>query len=339
MRILTRLFLLPLLALLGTGCLSAARPPSEPTDLSEGQPTLEELEEQTVAESKLRVNRNFELSKHTTYFASSADGAEWTLLEEPVAHYASVPDLVALDDQLGPFPPGTLLVYFVDGTQDHGREDVELGLVWSTDGGASWSDRLYTSMDGQPADTIAVDPSLVELGDGRLRLYYFDFETSGPYASGADKTYRIHTAVSTDGINFDYEGIVFESSSLITDPDVVEWNGEWRMYTMSQERVGMQVSVSEDPLSFGATQAVNNNGIPGLLPMGDEMWLYSCGPQGITRLVSDDGITFELIDQSIVEVRPGVHCDPSVDKTADGYAMVLKHIRAEDVRQPPQPPK
>lgn len=340
------IFAFTAIIILGAGCLQTTQTTgteqrAEENELTQTEEetdlTLAALEATTVAESDLDVDDGFELSSHTTYFAVSDDGIEWTLREEPIARYASVPDLVSLDQPLGPFPKKTLLVYFVDGTQDHGNEDLELGLVWSLDDGETWSNRAYTKMIGASSGTIVVDPSLVKLDDGRLRLYFFDFN-SNPSRNTSKKAPRIHSAVSSDGITFEYEGIVFEETGRgITDPDVVQWNGQWLMYTMSHERGGMQVAMSDDPLSFKETETVNDKGIPGLLPMNDEIWLFSCGSQGITRSTSPDGIDFTLKDEQAVYVNPGVHCDASVEKTENGYAMVLKHIRAEDVRMIPRP--
>lgn len=303
--------------------------------------TLEDVEEQSIAEEDLKVNKNFELSKHTTYFATSEDGIDWTLREDPIAHYASVPELVIALGELGPFPAGTLLTYFVDGTQDHGREDVELGLIYSLDGGETWSDRVYTTMEGMPDDTIAVDPSLVVLDDGRVRLYYFDFAADpnmgGPVPDDAPEFtgFQFHSAISENGIDFTYEGLVYTTDALATDPDVVEFNDEWYLYFMSQAAVSMMVARSDDPVEFSTAEKVNNNGIPGLVVVGEEMWLFSCGAEGITRLTSEDGITFQEVDSSVLTVSNGVHCDPSPIQLEDGtYAMVFKHIRAQDLTQP-----
>lgn len=338
------LFLFAFLIVVGAGCVQATIESDVKETVTESKEDildLDDVEDMTIAEEDLKVNKNFELSNHTTYFASSPDGIEWTLREEPVAHYASVPELVALEEDLGPFPAGTLLAYFVDGTQDHGREDVELGLVYSLDNGQTWSDRLYTSMEGMPDGTVAVDPSLVVLSDASLRLYYYDFPAMLPApgvgGSPSGEPSAFYSATSTDGIHFAYEGIVYQSETLVTDPDVIQVGSAWYMYFMSHGDASMMVSVSEDPLGFSSKEKVNNNGIPGVIVVGDEVWLFSCGQSGITRLTSLDGLAFTEVDASAVFVENGVHCDPSVVQLNDGsYGMVLKHIQAQDLKQPQQ---
>ena len=104
----------------------------------------------------------------------------------------------------------------------------------------------------------------------------------------------------------------------------------------------MAVSVSDNPTRFSSKQKVNDTGIPGVIVVGDEVWLFSCGMDAVTRLVSSDGVTFATADSSVVHVSPGIHCDPSPARLSDGtYAMVFKHIRAQDMKQmrpPAQPP-
>ncbi len=319
------LLALSVLVLVGFGC-------SQTTVLERDTAALEELASMTIPESELDVDENFELATHTVYFASSEDGEHWELREESIAKYASVPALVSLPNDLGPFPAGTLLTYFVDGTQGHGDEDVELGLVYSLDEGVTWSDRLYASVSGAPSGSTVVDPSIVELEDGRLRLYYYDFPNR-LISPGELGEYEIHSAVSDDGLTFEYEQLVFVSETLITDPDVIEFDGAWYMYMMSHERVSMQVAISDDPLRFDETVKVNDNGIPGVIVVDEMVWLFSCGPDAVRRLESSDGVSFDAVDEQIVSVSPGVHCDPSVvERPSGGYAMVFKHI-PEDVFQ------
>jgi hypothetical protein len=302
--------------------------------------TLLDVEAMTIAQKDLDVDTAFPLSQHTTYFASSPDGVEWTLREEPIARYASVPDVIQVQAPLGPFPAGTLLVYFVDGTQEHGSEDLELGLVYSLDEGSTWSDRLYTSMSDAPPSTIVADPSLVWLEDGRLRMYFYDFPARQPFQPDDDSAHTFHTAVSENGVDFVYEGVIYTDDQTVTDPDVIEFDGAWWMYLMNHEQGNAAVSMSDSPRSFSTKQSISGVSIPGAVVGGNEVWLFSCGQDGITQLISQNGLTFSVVDTSIVSVGPGVHCDPSVTRLEDGrygtYGMVFKYIETAQ-RVPIQP--
>lgn len=332
------LFLFGLFMIGGVGCVQTQVELDEALD-------LEAIQEMTITEEELKIDEHFELSKHTTYFATSEDGITWNLRKKPIAHYASVPDLVVVQTQLGPFPEGTLLTYFVDGTQDHDAEDLGLGLVYSLNGGETWSDRLYTSMEGAPENSVVVDPSLVVLPDGTVRLYYYDFPNS-PFMPGFEgvsaQANEFHTATSIDGVHFVYEGLVYSTSNIVTDPDLISFQGAWYMYFMSHSDGSMVVSVSENPQSFSTTQMIDDKGIPGAVVADDEVWIFSCGQDALTRLVSQDGVSFVLVDDTVVSVSPGIHCDPSPIRLLDGsYAMVFKHIRAQDMKQvrtPTTPP-
>ncbi len=318
-------FTASLLIVVGFGCAPASDLGTS-ISLSDSDLTLQDVEELTTVYENIDIDDSFELSTHHTYFATSDDGIDWTMQPDPIAESASVPDLIELQHDLGPFETGTLLTYFVDGTQGHGDQDLSLGMIYSQDGGESWSDRLFTNMIGADHISVVADPSLVQLEDGTFRLYFYDFPATfiDPRSDDAGP-FTVHSATSRDGINFTYEAQVFESGSMITDPDVVYWQGKWWMYLMGQEFMSIQVASSTDPLSFGEMESVNDNGIPGMLAMGDEMWLYTCGNRSITRQTSTDGISFTYQNNALYETVGGIICDPSVIELTDGtFAMVLK---------------
>jgi len=286
----------------------------------------------TIAEKDLIVDESFDMAKQSIYFATSKDGKKWTLQNGPVAHYASVPDLVNLNQDLLPFEKGTLLTYFVDGVQGHGTEDLELGLIYSLDLGKTWSDRLYTSMTGAPAGTIVVDPSVIQLEDGRLRLYFFDFRGK----PGSQKTYKIHSAISENGIDFVYESVVYENKEKMTDPEIVYYNNEWYLFTASQTLTSMQVAISDDPLSFGQMETLREPGIPGALAVDDTLWIIGCGSKGMTLFTSKDGTTTTLQNENLVQVGAGVNCDPSPVQLANGtFAMMFKFLDKDDATVAP----
>ena len=325
MRNLALLLILPVL--IGMGCA---------TDPTTQIQTLNDVEALTQPDSSFDIDESVHLSTHHTYYATSNDGNNWTRTEEAIIKHASVPDLVELNQDLGPFPSSTQLVYFVDGTDGHGSEDLELGLIYSTNGGETWSDRLFTSMTGAPSGHVVVDPSLVKQPDGSLRLYYFDFPTNP--VPGQTGPYEMHTALTTNGIDFTYEGLAFTFDTLITDPEVVLLEDTWYMYMMAHDLESIQVTTSQDPTKFEGAETVGVFGIPGAMVIQNQIHLFSCGQGGLEEYTSSNGVDFTLKQEKIAPMPPGVQCDPSPEPLADGgYGLVFKFIDMQDVTSPPEP--
>jgi hypothetical protein len=118
---------------------------------------------------------------HQIHFAVSEDGLKWTEpSERPVMRQASVPDLILLDRDLpkadGPGTrKGDLVIYTVDARAGRHPGAEETARLVSADDGKTWSQPKVITIDfkserprGRP-----VDPAVVQLEDGRLRLYFF----------------------------------------------------------------------------------------------------------------------------------------------------------------------
>src|SRR3990167_6131901 len=213
---------------------------------------------------------NFEeLKSHTAYLASSTDGKTWKkgIL---VQKQASVPDLIQLSGGVGVFKKGDLLVYFVDFstlTPSSGSE--QLGLVSSSDTGKTWNKKVSVKISNKPNKGAAVDPSVVQLPDGRLRLYFFGSEVTQGDPAKAGGDHKVYSAVSADGINFQIEeGTRFAAKNL-TDPEVIFYKGDWYMYWSSGQNT--KLAVSSDGLTFTEKEITGGEvgGVPGALATSD----------------------------------------------------------------------
>ncbi len=322
-----RSYLLIPLLLLGLGCTQATDTTQDQTMTEQPASTdTAETEKATelpmgTPENELDVVEN-PLSDHSAFLATSRDASSWDLADEAYANYASVPDILMLQKNIGPFPAGTLLSFFVDGAQDSDFGDSAFSMVYSLDQGKTWSDRVTIEIDGTVKNVIVADPSLVQLDDGRLRLYYFDFQANRvPPEKRAGQTYNMYAAISEDGLTFTQEALVYESPDMATDPDVIFWNDAWYLFTAHLADNAVSMSVSDDPLSFPVGEAISAQGVPGALAIGDELRIYGCTPSGgITAWSTDDGSNFKSLGSTGLE-----GCGPTITQLLDGsYLMALR---------------
>ncbi len=264
------------------------------------------------------------LANHDTFIAYGDDADSVIASTEPIFEGASVPEVVQLEN-------GDLLLYFVDAeTLNSGSGGTEqIGYSKSSDGGVTWSEKDHVVFSGKINQGPAVDPSLVELEDGTLRMYFYG--PDGPITDlAADTTeHNVYSAVSEDGISFAVEeGIRFTAQKL-TDPEVVFHQGRWLMYYSLGTTTG--IATSNDGLAWSDTEFDwSGGGVPGAFVDNDDVvHLYGCNPQGLLTASSVDGVEFtEEPVQAFSETVMGV-CDPSPVMMGSGVMMVYKQIVKE----------
>jgi len=258
---------------------------------------------------------------HSLYFGTAADLDHWTLGETPIIEHASVPDLILLNKPVGSLSAGTLVTYFVDAHSGGGEEQV--GMLSSSDNGAHWSDLADITVEGKPSGMKPVDPSIVQLDDGRLRLYFYDISGA---AAGIIGPHSIYSAVSNDGINFVFEGEVFTSNASMTDPEVVYFNNTWLMYYAVGQNVSL--AVSDDGLSFTDRGRINNViSIPGAIITDGQLNIFGCS-NPVSYAVSSDGETFGSRHETTGIGEVGTvdfYCGPAPVLLEDGtFVMIIK---------------
>jgi hypothetical protein len=208
-------------------------------------------------------------ANHKVGHAVSSDGLVFADSGAPALPKASVPDAVER-------PGGETLVYYVSG--EAGRHGIHVGRL-SASGEIVPFDcvRLDGAYDGH-----AVDPDVVLLADGRIRLFYrADFGLDNPPGTPA-----IQSAVSSDGVHFTIEGIALETAGG-ADPSVTRLaDGSWLMATPGRQIVFL--ASSDDGLHFTPMGSVPIDGIPELWSTGEQVHLLA-GSDQLRNLVSSDG--------------------------------------------------
>ena len=237
------------------------------------------------------------------------DGTTSTLLLE----HASVPDVLVLEQDVANFSAGTWMIVYVYiaeeplKTKEGSHVEENIGMMYSTDEGETWSENTILSLYGID-DQIPVDPSLTQLEDGTLLLYYYDFLAQRIYKSG-DGERQMHVVESIYGLNYEHVNAVYTRQQSMTDPEVVYYKGLYYMYFTTNE--GIHVVSGETPYDFSNEINIEVNGIPGVITVNDTLYLYGCGEvngkNGITVSSSTDPLSFSVTE--LVEGPRG--CDPA----------------------------
>ncbi len=279
------------------------------------------------------------VTNHQLYYAASEDGETWHLSpEETILEKASVPNLILVKQNIGDFKKGTLISHFVDASEMHDWGDERIGYITSEDNGASWSEREMITIENLPERITAVDPCVVQLGDGRMRIYFFDFTANKNLLAGDETDPTFYSAVSEDGVTFEFEGEVYSSDeALITDPEVIWYGERWLLYNPVFESVEsmkagenkIQISESSDGTNFELIDTIDFHGIPGVMHENGTVSMFGCSQNGITRIQSEDGIEFDTDNVDVILETGG--CDPDPAKLSDGtYGLILKGFEPKD---------
>jgi hypothetical protein len=225
---------------------------------------------------------------------SSTDGVTFTG-REVLMDQAGVPNLLATSR-------GDLFAYF----QDWANGNV-ISVAIRKAGSASWS-RYKVRVNGinlSPGGANGVDPSAIELSDGRIRLFWMQ------RLNGV----RIYSATSSvgeaNGIEFAYDGgFAFQSAVGLYDPTVVATANGWSMWISADNAPGIVYATSSDGLRF-VEQPLNS-----ALPIANAFpWSATRVSSTETRLLSSingpggaDGVLFQSTNGglSFVEIARGI---------------------------------
>ncbi|PIW36637.1 MAG: hypothetical protein COW24_04245 [Candidatus Kerfeldbacteria bacterium CG15_BIG_FIL_POST_REV_8_21_14_020_45_12] len=311
--------------LAGTSCQNTTLPPNQTAVQADAilasppQPTTP-----TAADNKVLPNEALlGPAAHNIHLATSDNGVTWTLEGRPLIEHASVPDLTVLTQPVNDLPIGTLVGYFVDAKSFHQAGDERIGMIYSTNNGATWSQVVDVEFTGA-GNTTPVDPSIIQLNDGSLRLYYFDFSND---LSSIDKKSTFYSATSTDGLKFTVDGPIYEHNGIATDPDIIYFNNKWHLFFAEPKELmpSIQMITSDSDHFFGETTTIPVSGIPGTLILENELQIYGCGDGGIVISSTKDTVTWAQQERIISVPENTAVCDPAPVQTSDGrYVALIK---------------
>jgi hypothetical protein len=202
------------------------------------------------------------------------------------------------------------------------REDEFGFMAYSTseDGGESWTAPQVIDVSGLPllaGDSKAVDPALVQLADGDLRLYFT------VHAQGDPHTHVAAARASSITATFNYEGSVYRRDDTnLLDPTVIQLADTWHYYTPAPGGRGVlnHHGTSADGLTFEMESdiAIEMNMLGNPLAVDGGVRFYGSGPDGVLSAFSSDGFEWTLDEGHRAPGR-----DPAVAEPEEGSFILI----------------
>jgi hypothetical protein len=250
---------------------------------------------------------------------TSNDGVSFTG-REVLMDQGGVPNLLATSS-------GSLYAYF----QDWANGNV-MSVAVKTSGSSTWQ-YYKTSISGinvVPGGANGVDPSAVELSDGRIRLFWMQ-RLSGNRIFSATSTLG-----ATNGIVFTYDsGFAFDSPFGLYDPTVVQTANGWAMWISSDNAAGLVYATSSDGLRFSEQPANTALPIAKAFPWSasrvssTEIRLLASingpgGADGVIYRSSNGGTSFQELGRNVLPV--GVGGDAAITYQASTNTWYLMYL-------------
>lgn len=264
---------------------------------------------------------------HNVYKAASKDGLNFKKTNGIVLEKASVPDLVKMND-------GRLIMYAVDGAR---RSFSGFMVAISKDNGKTFQ---QGSVQFSSKVMALADPQVILTNDGNIRLFYVQFpekkpplDASGKPISTGDKI-KIKSAISSDGINFEVEdGSRYETTEIVTDPDVIKIGSKWFMYLAKGPE--LIATSSSDGNNFKLEKSVRQQGsVSKTVAIGAGKYRQFYCKDGISSAITTDGLNFSAEDVSLSAENGQIICDPTPVKVGNQWLMFYKVQPADNL-----PPK
>lgn len=261
------------------------------------------------------TNESQGLTSHYTYMTTSDRPKVFTDNNQLVFPSASVPDIMKIRTTTAYFERGDLIMYFNRGG---------LCRSISRDNGATWSTPENVELAGLRNEGGAVDPSAIQLRNGKIRLFFYGPSQSGMDPALLDGDHVIFSAVSEDGKQFTVQRKRRYFAPHITDPEVVRLGDLWIMYTSAGQTT--HIATSTDGKTFTDTGVTwSGGGIPGAYVHKGKVDIFGCAGNDIMTARSTDGIHFSNTKVALAQAGA---CDPSPVKVgADAYLFIYKKVQ------------
>ncbi len=252
------------------------------------------------------------------YQAASKDGISFGT-STLVLKQAGVPNLLRTKDGR------IILTYQYFSSEDRSLFDA-IAYSASEDDGKTWTTPKALALSGVPtpidADKRPMDPTLVQLEDGSLRLY-FTYHAAGRKHA---ELYSATNAVGDIGGTFAVSAapaLTIDETNLL-DPTVVLLGGTWHHFSWQDGSDDNFHSTSSDGLEFirQADVSLPMDFLGQAISTGSSIRMYGTGEGGVVSAMSSDGFSWKMDSGSRMQ-----GADPGVAVLADGtYLMVYSKM-------------
>jgi hypothetical protein len=189
---------------------------------------------------------------------------------------------------------------------------------------------------GTGFELIVCDPTIVDLPNGKVRMYYKGANSMNP---GPEQSiHKIFSAISSDGLTFEKEGLRIDSETngdngWASVPDAITLpDGRVRIYYVTAAEIehGIGSAISSDGLNFVKEPGLRISNLvdPALVRINDKYLLFAASiderfgqvPKGIYYAESSDGLDFS---EAVAVFQEDNVYDPSVLKIDDDTVRVF----------------
>lgn len=232
---------------------------------------------------------------------STDDGASYRQIAKNVLKAASVPDAVSFE--------GKSLIYYVNGGGGFEKHSIYVSEL--TGNGTSSKVIGPIKIDGEIVKD-AVDPDLIVMPNGKLRLFYYVGYFTVPVKE--PKPNKIYSAISSDGINFKSEGAVVSLKNP-SDPTVAMLkDGSFLLAVPQGERMQITLYTSKTGYNFKKLKTISG-GIPELSIRSDGAVNLTYQEKDMVLKTSvDGGKTWVTSSRNLVKGAPTGSSSPSIMK-------------------------